>query len=89
MGVEIVKTKKALTYSVVLESLKIENIYKKNPYYAVVAYSQLKESKCFIKLVYSKSLDNPNLVYYLGFSMDLLVISLTSQEIEVCLDNFN
>jgi hypothetical protein len=42
-----------------------------------------------MKFVYSQSLDSPNLIYYLGFSMRHLIITATSQEIEVFIDNLN
>jgi hypothetical protein len=81
IGLNIIQTKKAITYSVLLESLRIENLYKNSPYYEVIAYSELTTSKCFMKFVYSQSLDSPNLIYYLGFSMGHLVLTATSQEL--------
>lgn len=42
-----------------------------------------------MKFVYSQSLDSPNLIYYLGFSMSHLVVTVTSQELEIFLNNMN
>jgi hypothetical protein len=72
-----------------VKSLRVENTLKAEPYFVSLLRQAEESSRPAFMFASKRSRSNPKLIYYIGCSMQRLILTVTSEELQIMEENVN